>query len=338
MEHGPRGIFPHDLAREVLEADLRWRDPSTYRDLHNGVRDAIVRRIPTRQGLQQQAAYFDLMYLVRHSAFASPFYDWPTFGHLYAERAEPDEYDDIVSMVRRHEGDASARIAEYWLRRQPQAFIAFRGAGRTIAGFAALLLLESVTDEDRQTDPAIAAAWDFCQRHGPLRAGERLMHHRFFVGREHYQDHATHNMVAMVATMHWLTTPRLAWCFAATAEPEHWRPMFEGIRFPRAEDADFTVGGHRYGVFVHDWRVDPPLVWVEAKVALEPAATSIAGAGCRAADRPFGTGLRTRSAQCAARLSSAAAGAQSLAAVAPGPGVWRVHRRDAAGTLARGHR
>jgi hypothetical protein len=272
IEHDPFGVFPHDLAREVLEADLRWRDPATYHDLHNRVRDALVRRIPGRQALLQQAAYFDLMYLVRHSSFARPFYDWATFGHLFAEHATVDDHTDIVALVRRHEGDASASIAQYWLQRQPRAFFAFRGAGDRVAGFAAILLLESVSDEDRAIDPAIAAAWEFCQRHGPLRPGERLIHHRYFVGREHYQDHATHNMVAMLATMHWLTTPRLAWCFAATAVPEHWRPMFEAIRFPRAEDADFTVGGHRYGLFVHDWRVDPPLVWVAAKVALEPAA------------------------------------------------------------------
>jgi hypothetical protein len=278
IEHSPLGIFPHDLAREVLEADLRWRDPSTYEDLHNRVRIALVGRIPGRQALQQQAAYFDLMYLVRHSSFARPFYDWTTFGHLYAEHAVPEDYADIVAMVRRHEGEASACIAEYWLERQPRAFIAFRGAGERVAGFAAILLLETVSDEDRQMDPAIASAWEFCARHGPLRPGERLIHHRYFVGREQYQDHATHNRVAMVATMHWLTTPRLAWCFAATADPEHWRPMFEAIRFPRAEDADFTVGGHRYGLFVHDWRIDPPLVWVEAKVALEPIAASPAPA------------------------------------------------------------
>ena len=63
----PLGIFPHDLAREVLEADLRWRDPTTYLDVHNRLRDALVGRIPGGRGLQQQAAYFELMYLVRHA-------------------------------------------------------------------------------------------------------------------------------------------------------------------------------------------------------------------------------------------------------------------------------
>jgi len=58
------------------------------------------------------------------------------------------------------------------------------------------------------------------------------------------------------------------------ADPDHWRPRFESIRFPRTAHADFVVGGHRYGAFVHDWRVDPPLAWVQVKVALEPGVVS----------------------------------------------------------------
>jgi hypothetical protein len=31
---GPQGIFPHDVAREVLNTDLRWRNPANYRAIH----------------------------------------------------------------------------------------------------------------------------------------------------------------------------------------------------------------------------------------------------------------------------------------------------------------
>ena len=37
IERGPRGLFPHDLAREVLDADLRWRDRATYQTLHRAL-------------------------------------------------------------------------------------------------------------------------------------------------------------------------------------------------------------------------------------------------------------------------------------------------------------
>ena len=33
VEAGPDGLRPHDLARDVLDADLRWRDPDGYKDV-----------------------------------------------------------------------------------------------------------------------------------------------------------------------------------------------------------------------------------------------------------------------------------------------------------------
>ena len=30
VEAGPDGLFPHDLARDVIDRDLRWRDPDSY--------------------------------------------------------------------------------------------------------------------------------------------------------------------------------------------------------------------------------------------------------------------------------------------------------------------
>jgi hypothetical protein len=67
VEHGPEGLFPHDLAREVLDADLRWRDPESFRDLHGRVLRSLVGRLQARTGREQQRAYFDLIYLSRNN-------------------------------------------------------------------------------------------------------------------------------------------------------------------------------------------------------------------------------------------------------------------------------
>jgi hypothetical protein len=270
MEQGAQGLFPHDIAREVLDADLRWRDPVTYRELHARIRDAHVARLRGNRVLEQQSAYFDFLYLARHGAVSKAYYDWASFGHMYAEVASQSDHATIVELTRRHEGDDSARIAEYWLARQPQAFVVFREASQQIAGFATPLVLEEVVAEDVAADPGIAAAWRFVARRGPLRPGERIMYHRFFVGRDAYQDPVIHNMVGMLATLRWLTTPRLAWSFPVVAEAERWAPLFHSIRFPRIPEADFDVGGHRYAVFCHDWRTDPIESWIEVKAALDP--------------------------------------------------------------------
>ena len=44
IESGPLGIFPNDVAREALNADLRWRDPQWYAEIHRRVSFARVIR------------------------------------------------------------------------------------------------------------------------------------------------------------------------------------------------------------------------------------------------------------------------------------------------------
>jgi rhodanese-related sulfurtransferase len=133
IEHTPDGVVPHDLAREILDADLRWRDPEGYRDLHGRILRYLVGRLQTRTGREQQRAYFDFVYLSRTSPVMRSYYDWETMTAAYAEPANPADYDSILTMVRRHEGRASERVAEFWLRRRPDAFVAFRRAGQQLS-------------------------------------------------------------------------------------------------------------------------------------------------------------------------------------------------------------
>ena len=269
IERGPEGLFPHDLAREVLDADLRWRDPESFADLHGRLLRSLVQQLQSRVGRDQQRAYFDLIYLSRHNRFIQAQYDWKSLGTTYAEAASPEDFPEILEMVLRHEGKASARIAEYWLGRRPEAFLAFRGAARQLDGFAAALVADEINAEDCSADPAVAAAWRFVQRHAPLRPGERLMHHRFWMSRDGYQNPAALNVAATVSGTRWLTTPRLAWSFILCASPQILGPGFVALGFSRAAEADFEVGEREYTVFAHDWRIQPPLAWIERRGLLE---------------------------------------------------------------------
>jgi hypothetical protein len=264
VEQGQQGLFPHDLVRDVLDSDLRWRNPEEYRRLHHRVRGAIVRQLQEAQGMAQQRAFFDLLYLHRTSPFMKPFQDWASLGAAYAEPATPDDDAAILEMVRCHEGEASARIARHWLRAQPAAFTVFRSTGRELIGFIAALALHAVTPDDLAADAAVSAAWAFAQAHGPARYGEEMVYHRFAMGRDTYQAvSSAMNMVATTCTLEWLTNPRLAWSFLAIADPDYWRPAFSYLNLRRSPEADFTLGGRRYGVFTHDWRAEPALPWLE---------------------------------------------------------------------------
>ena len=263
VEHVAEGLLPHDLVRDVLEADLRWRDPDGYRQMHRRVRQYLVRRTMEQTGAAHQRSFFDLLFLHRHQQLMKPYYDWKALGSAYAEPAAPRDHSHVLQMVERHEGKEAARIAAYWLERQPQAFQVFRASDLQTLGFAAHLVLQEPAPEDKRMDPAIRAAWAYVRRYGPLRPGEQILYHRFWMGSETYQEPLIQNLVAATAYKLWLGTPSLAWTFPCGADPDYWEPMFAYLNFHRAPEADFQVGDRRYGVFAHDWRAEPILAWLE---------------------------------------------------------------------------
>ena len=90
VDSGPEGVFPHDLARDALEADLRWRDPDGYERVFRGVVAHIHGRLTASRGHEQQRALFDEKFLFRHlPGILSPV-DWDTWGQRYPEPARPE--------------------------------------------------------------------------------------------------------------------------------------------------------------------------------------------------------------------------------------------------------
>jgi hypothetical protein len=271
IEQGPRGLFPHDLAREVLDADFRWRNPEGYQQLNERLTRALHAKLLQASDVEQQRIWFDLLYLARHNPFMKPYFDWSTFHSTYAEPASAEDAAAIVAMVQAHEGEASAEIARYWLHRQPQAFKVYRNFGGELIGFMAHLTLRQVTSEDLAADPAILAALNFVERYGPARPGEEIVHLRFWMGRDAYQALSPAlNLTAINSTISWTTLPLLAWNFITTANPEFYRPHFAVINMRRSPEADFEVGGRHYGVFSHDWRVEPASAWLQIKAERYP--------------------------------------------------------------------
>ena len=264
IEHGPEGLFPHDLAREVLDADTRWRNPEQYAALHKRIRDWIIERLVATSGKEQQRSFMDLLYLHRNNPLMRPFYDWKSSGSAFAETATAEDYPAILEMLRRHEGDESVSIARYWLERQPRAFTIFRGAGEPRLGFCVSLMLTEPSEADFAADPAIRPVWDYVQRYGALRAGEKILYHRFWCGSEAYQEiSATQNLIAVTSSTLWLSTPQLAWSFLMIADPEYYRAMFTYLNMRLTPEANFTAGGRAFAVFGHDWRAEPPLAWID---------------------------------------------------------------------------
>jgi hypothetical protein len=251
-------VFPHDLARDALEADLRWRDPEGYRRVFRGVRSHINGRLQTSRGQEQQRAIADAKYLFRRLPGVGSPLDWEAWGQQYPEPARPGDREPILDLVLAWEGEASAAVAARWWERQPESFFVVRGQDGVVGGFLALLDLTRASTQDIEVDPGARAAWDYARQHAPPRPTETVTQSRFIVDREAYQGpSATLNATPILTMQRYLGTPKLAWDFLALAEPERWDAYFAAADLPRAAGADFWVGGRRYGLFAHDFRQVP---------------------------------------------------------------------------------
>ncbi|HSD78494.1 MAG TPA: AAA family ATPase, partial [Solirubrobacteraceae bacterium] len=212
VEEGPHGIFPHDIARDALDADLRWRDPDAYADLHRRVRTRVLERVCGSAGREQQRFATDVVFLHRRNPFTAAYWDWKTLGEAYADALRPSDRDVLVAMARRHEGAASAELVAHWLDRQPQAFHVFRRGDGEAIGFAAVIALHEAAERDVAADPGTRAIWEFSQRHGPARPGEEVLARRFFMDARAYQAPSpSFNMLTVLHVQEVVSRPRLAW-------------------------------------------------------------------------------------------------------------------------------
>ena len=66
------------------------------------------------------------------------------------------------------------------------------------------------------------------------------------------------------------------------ADPAFWAAHFEGVNFARVPEADFEVAGRRYGVFAHDWRIEPPADWMMGARVPMPFSSAPRGAALSA--------------------------------------------------------
>ncbi|HEX6418476.1 MAG TPA: hypothetical protein VFZ77_08260 [Acidimicrobiales bacterium] len=275
VEAGRDGLVPHELARDVLVADLRWRDPEGHKDAFRRVRSHIFAALRTTAGAQQRRAAFDLKFLFRTVPSVLSPIDWDSWGLYHPEPARPGDHPGILAMLAAAEGDASAALAARWLEAQPGGFLVVRGADGEPRGVLALLDLTAAPEDLRRADPGAAAAWDHAHRYAPPRPDEVVVMTRFVADREAYQGPSPTLNAAPIATLQrYLATRRLAWDYLALHEPEPWDDYFALADLPRAAGADFVVGGRRYGLYAHDFRRVPVEalmeLWTERALAQDP--------------------------------------------------------------------
>ncbi|MCC5638305.1 ATP-binding protein [Nostoc sp. CHAB 5844] len=264
IESGQWGIFPHDLAREVLIADLRWRNSEFYTELHHRARQYYTKRLGQTQGAEKHRVLLDYIFLHRDNSAIRPCFTWGEQSSLVTDALQETDKIALLEMVAQYEGEASATIAAHWLQRQPQNVVVFRDSHSKPAGFAMMVALHIASIEDLSVDPGAIASWQYLQKHAPLRSNEGATIFRFWMARDTYQVVSPiQSLIFVNFVQYFQKTPGLAYTFLPCAQADSWAAMLNYFDLVRLPEADFTVGGKHYGVYGHDWRIVSPTAWQE---------------------------------------------------------------------------
>jgi hypothetical protein len=152
--------------REVLDADLRWRDPAQHRI----ARDRILTHVDGRLRELRESTDPDAdsvarhlcanaLYLQRDGFGRSSQFDGRRAGHVYEDALRPSDHRALLELTAREHSPEFAAIIEYWLGRQPESFrIVRRAATREVTGLLACIRLTKPRREDTGADPFAADA------------------------------------------------------------------------------------------------------------------------------------------------------------------------------------
>ena len=322
VDAGLSGLYLHDLARDVLTVDLKWRHAHRYAQYHDRARQHYLDRLDGSDPTTQAAALLDLIYL--HPDLRTFLQAPDQTAAQHVEPLRPGDVDAVVGMVARHEGADSADLARRWLTARPQAWLVVRGPRGEAQGALCLLPLDSLGEtpaggDAAEADPAVTAARTQLRNHAPLRPGETATLIRFWLSGDVYQSVSpAQSLIATQFARHFLTTPGLAVTIVPFAHPEEWEAFCSYTDQRRAPAADFTVGQRTYTSFVHDWRTVPPAAWLARMSHQEVGARARTGSGRTCDDPRAGRGRVRRSRTASpARLHAPGSAAQQPAAALP---------------------
>ncbi|MCX4904816.1 ATP-binding protein [Streptomyces sp. NBC_00878] len=268
IESAQNGLFPHEVVREALEADLRWRDPEGYAELHRRLSRHLFDRIRTSPQNGTLSAVGSFLYLYRTEPYMSDYNSWRSQGEFRLTTCERADHTAVLALMAEVEEPESVDIARYWLHRQPEAFRVIRTMkDDRIVGVSVWLRLTDPSDGD--ADPVVAAAWAHARSNAPLRDGEHLAVARFAVTAPQYPK------ICPVENLHqWRALAeiaqaegRVAWAYVTVRSMNFWAPYLSSLGMDPLVERP-RIGHLTYTLFTCDWRAQSVWAWAEEKTRL----------------------------------------------------------------------
>jgi hypothetical protein len=223
------GLYPHDLVRDVFDAEFAQRNPDAYVALHRTIRQYAVGRLLDPASLSRHRDAIELMLLHKRSPLEPEARQLRESGVLAMLPAAPADRVGVLELMAAAEGPGVAEMCGRWIDAQPDGLY----TARSETGVEAFALHVYVSPEDNPVpeDPVVRAVLDAIARRSPLRPGERVGICRALGNHGVYQRDAMAVLAGSVSCLvEWLSRP-VAWNVVTPPHEDFWRPFFEYLGF-----------------------------------------------------------------------------------------------------------
>lgn len=264
MEVASEGLFPHDLVRDAIMAEMRWRHPEQLAHGAGQLLQHYLTQARTGGAAARHQAALNIFFMNRGSPVMRHFVDFAALGSVQCEPAAPRDQPEIAALTRTEMGPLHERCLHHWQGHDAATWWVVRDHEGTIRIAMLCLELQRLPPDAQHDDPALSQLQQWLDRQPPRHVGERVLYSRMTIARGGLQAAGIFLNALQTRTFSmWMNEPDLA-CFAMTViEPEHWRPMMSHIDFHQIEPEGLVMDGQRFGTFAHDWRAAPLSDWLE---------------------------------------------------------------------------
>ncbi|WP_406076895.1 ATP-binding protein [Micromonospora sp. NBC_00858] len=293
VELGPRGIYPHDIVRGVLEADLRWRNQQRYAEIYNRIWPYLLQVGRAATGSDVLPAMQDLSHLLLPELGEEDryFFSTPYEGQLHEAAMNPEDRHDVLAMAAETEGPESIAILDFWLQREPECVRLYRSESGALVAFMVWIRLRAGDREALQRDPVAAAAWAHATETGALRAHEHIRIDRFLVypASYHRVSARLHPMQLRIMA-EWVQAENLACSYVVPSDPDYWRRLMDHAQH-RPVPQRPRIDGVEHTLFGRNWEHVPLEHWFADRYNTSPT-TQPAGAMNRLSRTEFDSAVR----------------------------------------------
>ncbi len=253
------GLSVHDVVRDALDRDLRWRDREAFAVLHRQIRDVALDRMAHSQGRDHAQAAADLLFLHRGNPDAEDLYGFEDLLALTNRRAEPGDREQVVAAMAVADGAERAAAVALWFDAHPSFFHVVEDAVGTVAGVVAEIRLDLATEV---ADPLVAQVRVELDRRRPPEAGEPVLVNVVADGRTPERLGGFSDQVAAISLREW-TLPGLGWVVVTSTRVPTWTPIWEYIGFEPLGELPLA-DGQALGIWGRDFARSDYAAWLDA--------------------------------------------------------------------------